>query len=108
MTNRAINYRIAVASSNNSSVKGSEQGQAITTTKRQAGKGGRRKVDFAVPHLWYGEVQAWLTSPPENKGKKRGGEMLVLARPGLPSYLCRLPTLCVDLSVLGVVSTPPQ
>jgi len=34
--------------------------------------------------------------------------MLVLALAGLSSYLCRVCPMCVSLSRVGVVSTPPQ
>ena len=48
------------------------------------------------------------TSLPMTKREEREEKMLSLARAGLSSYLCRLCTLRVHLSVLGVVSTPPQ
>jgi hypothetical protein len=69
----------------------------------------REEWDFAVHASVYGKVQASpdVTSNDEKrrKGRRRG---FLLARRGLPSYLCRLCTLRVHLSVLGEVSTPPQ
>jgi hypothetical protein len=46
-----------------------------------------------------------LMTKREEKEEKR---CVSLALAGLSSYLCRLCTLCVHLSVLGVVSTPPH
>jgi len=66
------------------------------------------EVDFAVPRLWHSKVSAELTLTLENKEKSRGGkEACWFAQAGLPSYLCRPCTMCVNLSMLGVVS-PPQ
>jgi hypothetical protein len=54
-------------------------------------------MDFAIPHSWYGEVQAGLTltsDVQEKKKKKKKKEeeegkkgSLLLARAGLSSYL---------------------
>jgi hypothetical protein len=41
----------------------------------------------------------------EEEGKKGGS--LLLARAGLPSCLYMLYTMCIHLSILGVISTPP-
>jgi hypothetical protein len=43
----------------------------------------------------------------KRKKKERKGSCF-LARAGLSSYLCRLCPMCVNPSMLGVVSTPPQ
>jgi hypothetical protein len=43
----------------------------------------------------------------QGKKEKRKDSWL-LARAGLSSYLCRLCTMCVNLSMLGVVSTTPH
>jgi len=68
-----------------------------------------RELDFAVHASMYGKVQAEPNINPDDQERREEKEkMLVLARAGLSSYLCRLCTMYVNLSVLGVVSTPPQ
>jgi hypothetical protein len=47
-------------------------------------------------------------TPNVNRGKEEGKEAYSLAEAGLPSYLYRLLVMCVHLSVLEVVPTPPQ
>jgi hypothetical protein len=65
------------------------------------------RVDFAVPRLWYSEVEAELTPTLENKEKRRGRkDACCFPRAGVSSYLCRLCTMCVNPSMQGVVSTP--
>jgi len=54
-----------------------------------------RKVDFAVPRMWYGNVQAEHTPTLMTKREeKRGERCLSLAQAGFSSYLCRLCTTC--------------
>jgi hypothetical protein len=65
--------------------------------------------DFAVHTSVYGKVQAEPDVTSNDQEKRRGMKRaLSLAQAGLSSYLCRLCTPCVHLSVLGVVSIPPQ
>jgi hypothetical protein len=56
-----------------------------------------------------GKVQAGLTPTSDvQERKKKKKEASCLARAGLSSYLYRLCITCINLSMLGVVSTPPQ
>jgi hypothetical protein len=66
-------------------------------------------VDFVVLRLWYGKVQAedtWTLLTKRERNKRK--DPCSFARAGLSGYLCKLCTMCVNLSMLGVVSTPPQ
>src|SRR5271168_3258985 len=82
-----------------------------------SGRGGQQQQqpdlgeegDFAVHASVYGKVQAEPNVNPNDQERGKGRERcLLLALAGLSSYLCRLRTLCVHQSVLGVISTPPQ
>ena len=67
------------------------------------------RMDLTVLHLWYGKVQAGLTPTSTSKTEEEEEKgWFSLARAGLSSYLCRLCTMCVNLSMLRVVSTPPH
>jgi hypothetical protein len=56
-----------------------------------------------------GKVQVGPSADPNDQEGGKGRERcLLLAQAGLSSYLCRLCTMCVSLSRLGVVSTPLQ
>jgi hypothetical protein len=60
------------------------------------------KGDFAVHPSVYGKVWVEPNVSRNDQERRKGGERcLLVARAGLSSYLCRLCTLCVHLSVLG-------
>jgi hypothetical protein len=58
--------------------------------------------DFAVHASVYGKVQTEDNVYPNNQETRGKRRMLLLARAGLSSYLCRLCTICVSQSRLGV------
>ena len=69
---------------------------------------GRR---WTLPYhkMWYGKVEAGLTPTPDvQEGRRKKRRSFLLARAKLSSYLYRPCTMCVNPSMLGVVSTPPQ
>jgi hypothetical protein len=56
-----------------------------------------------------GRMDNWAEhAPAPMKPRRRRREDVLLVPDGLSSYLCRAHTMCVSLSALGVVSTPPQ
>jgi hypothetical protein len=65
-----------------------------------------------MPYYRYGTVKSrpGLRRRRTSKGGGGGGNRrsLLLARTGLASYLYKPHAPCVNLSMLGVVSTPPQ
>jgi hypothetical protein len=65
-------------------------------------------MGFLVPHLWYGKVQTGLTPDIDVQERRKKKESLLLPRAGLSSCLYRLRTICVNLSMVGVVSTSPH
>jgi hypothetical protein len=50
--------------------------------------------DFAVHASVYGKIQAEDNVNPNNQERKGKKKILVLARAGLSSYLCRLCAIC--------------
>jgi hypothetical protein len=65
--------------------------------------------DFSVHASVYGKVQAEPDiASNDQKRRRRRRRGFVACPTWLASYLCRLRTLRVHLSVLGVVSTPPH
>jgi hypothetical protein len=85
-------------------VKGSERKQAARATTSPGGEGGLCRTTSVVQQS-LGRAHTDTRKQGKEEGKKR---CLFLARAGLSSYLSRLCTMCVNLSILGVVSTPPQ
>src|SRR5277367_6365273 len=86
------------------SVKGSGRGGQHQQHRPALGEGG----DFAVHASVYGKVQAEPNVKPNDQQREKGRERcLLVAQAGLASYLCRLCTLSVHLSVLGGWITPP-
>jgi hypothetical protein len=57
----------------------------------------REEGDFAVHASVYGKVQAEDRVTPNNQERKGKRKMLVLARAGLSSYLCRLCVVCQSI-----------
>ena len=68
-------------------------GQAIVTTTSLGNR------------VWYGKVQARLTPTSDVQERSRGGPALARAR--LSSHPYKRCITCRNLSMLGVVSTPP-
>ena len=63
-----------------------------------------------MPYYRYGTVKSRPGLRRHRTSKREGGKRvsLLLVRTGLASYLYRPYTPCVNPSMLGVVSTPPQ
>ena len=90
----------------------------FSSTVKGSGRGGQHQqqrlalgeeADFAVHPSMYGKVQAEPNVNPNEQERGKGRETcFLLALAGLSSYLCRVCPMCVSLSRLGVVSTPPQ
>jgi hypothetical protein len=62
-------------------------------------------MDFAVPRIWYGKVPAELTPTSTSEREEEEKGSLLLARAELSSYLYRLRTMRVNLSMLEGVHT---
>ena len=86
-------------------MKGSERGQAARTTTTSPGYEGGLRRTTSVGQQSLGRAHTDTRTQGKEQGKKR---CLFLARAGLSSYLYRLRTMCINLSMLGVVSTSPQ
>jgi hypothetical protein len=84
-------------------VKGSERGQAITTTIASPGK---ESGLLPVPRLLYGKVQAEHASTLMTKREEKEGERcLSLAQAGLSNYLCSNVPCVKSVYVRGGIHT---
>jgi hypothetical protein len=109
MLSKAIKGGVACALprwiSEGNTVKGSGRGAQHQQQQPALGEEG----DFAVHASVYGKVQAKPNVKPNDQERGKGRERCLFVFPaGLASYLCRLCTMRIHLSMLGVVSTPPQ
>jgi hypothetical protein len=78
---------------------------AATTTTIGPGQ----KGDFAVHVSVYGKVQVGPRADTQRQQREEEGkETSCLTQAGLSSYLYGLLVMCVHLSMLEVVSTPPH
>jgi hypothetical protein len=115
MSERRRSSSLALGKGSPGSLKaGGEGGEDFSLSKEanapiylKLGRGAGRNRDH---HLGQGAIKAQdrLTLTSTSKIEARKKEPLLLARAGLSSYLYRLCIMCVNLSMLGVVSTPPH